>query len=90
MPTYEYKCPKCGIFETEQKITAPALEECPACNSEVKRLISRNVGIVFKGSGFYCTDNRKSEPASSGAACPEAAAASTGGGACAACPNKKD
>ncbi|NLV91656.1 MAG: hypothetical protein GX030_04575 [Firmicutes bacterium] len=60
MPTYEYKCEKCGKFEVEQRITAEPLQTCPTCNSSVQRLISNNVGIIFKGSGFYVTDNRPS------------------------------
>ncbi|MEW6242816.1 MAG: FmdB family zinc ribbon protein [Bacillota bacterium] len=59
MPTYEYRCPKCGDFEVVQRITEDALLHCPACGAPVHRLIGRNIGVVFKGSGFYCTDNRK-------------------------------
>ena len=58
MPTYEYRCSKCGTFETFQRISEPPLDCCPTCQGPVKRLISRNVGIIFKGPGFYCTDNR--------------------------------
>lgn len=58
MPTYEYRCPKCGIFDMVQSITAEPLQECPTCKSPVQRLISGGVGIIFKGSGFYVTDNR--------------------------------
>ncbi len=58
MPIYEYKCPKCGHFEVEQPITAAALETCPKCGKPVKKLISRST-VIFKGSGFYVTDNRK-------------------------------
>lgn len=35
-----------------------ALTTCPTCGGPVKRLISSNVNIIFKGSGFYATDNR--------------------------------
>ena len=57
MPTYEYKCLKCGaVFEVFQKMSDPPLEKCPKCGSEVKRLIGAGAGIVFKGSGFYETD----------------------------------
>jgi putative FmdB family regulatory protein len=56
LPTYEYKCPQCGIFEEFQPISAPALEKCPTCGAEIRRLISRNVAVLYKGSGFYCTD----------------------------------
>ncbi|HET7559373.1 MAG TPA: FmdB family zinc ribbon protein [Limnochordia bacterium] len=59
MPVYEYKCPNCGRFEVTQSIKADALKSCPTCEASVERLISRNVGIIFKGSGFYITDSRK-------------------------------
>ena len=58
MPTYEYKCNKCGVFEYNQSITDPKLAKCPECNSSVKRLISNNVNILFKGSGWHITDYR--------------------------------
>ncbi len=61
MPTYEYDCPKCGRFQYEQRITDPALETCPHCGSPVRRLISRNIGIIFKGSGFHITDYRSED-----------------------------
>jgi len=65
MPIYQYKCETCGKeFEIKQKITEPALTTCPdgICSFESKgkglvhRVISKNVGLVFKGSGFYLTD----------------------------------
>jgi putative FmdB family regulatory protein len=58
LPTYDYLCEKCGAFEEFQPISAPPLDKCPKCNGAVKRLISKNVNIIFKGSGFYTTDNR--------------------------------
>lgn len=58
MPIYEYKCLKCGHFEIEQPITDRALANCPKCGRPVKKLISRST-VIFKGSGFYVTDNRK-------------------------------
>ena len=57
MPTYEYRCLRCGAeFEQFQKMTDEPLEECAECGGEVQRLISRGGGIVFKGAGFYATD----------------------------------
>ncbi|MFO7152860.1 MAG: zinc ribbon domain-containing protein [Bacillota bacterium] len=56
MPVYQYRCEKCGDFEVEQAITESPFEKCPTCGNPVRRLISRNVGIVFKGSGFHITD----------------------------------
>jgi len=58
LPIYEYSCPKCGVFEHIQRVTDPTLETCPHCGQKVKKLIGRNVGIMFKTSGFYSTDNR--------------------------------
>ncbi|MCG2766867.1 MAG: FmdB family zinc ribbon protein [Chloroflexota bacterium] len=60
MPTYQYKCDTCGIeFERKQHFTDKPLEECPECDGRVHRVI-QPVLVVFKGSGFYVTDNRKS------------------------------
>jgi putative FmdB family regulatory protein len=61
MPTYEYRCSKCGVFEMQQKITAPPLEKCPTCGEPVRRLISNNVAIIYNGSGYYTTDNRSQD-----------------------------
>ncbi len=58
MPIYEYKCKNCGLFEVTQKITDEPLKTCPECGGPVKKMISHGIGIVFKGPGFYCTDNR--------------------------------
>ncbi|HAA09602.1 MAG: FmdB family zinc ribbon protein [Syntrophomonadaceae bacterium] len=57
MPIYEYKCSNCGIFEKMQRINEASLTQCPTCGEQVHRVISKNVGIVFKGSGFYTTDS---------------------------------
>ncbi len=57
MPTYEYECKDCKHrFEQFQRITAQPLKTCPECGGTVKRLIGLGAGIIFKGSGFYCTD----------------------------------
>jgi putative FmdB family regulatory protein len=58
MPIYVYQCETCGLtFERRQRMTEPSLEDCPECEGHVHRVI-QPVGIVFKGSGFYVTDNR--------------------------------
>ncbi len=68
MPTYEYACKLCGHhFETFQSITADPLKRCPACHKNgLKRLISGGAGLIFKGTGFYETDYKRSA-ASTGA-----------------------
>ncbi|HCL90718.1 MAG TPA: FmdB family transcriptional regulator [Candidatus Atribacteria bacterium] len=61
MPTYEYKCKKCGnVFEKFQSITAKPIKKCQSCDGEVYRLISKNGNFILKGSGYYSTDNRNS------------------------------
>ena len=58
MPTYQYRCVDCGSeLETVQKFSDPSLTECPECDGTLRKVYSA-VGVVFKGSGFYATDNR--------------------------------
>jgi putative FmdB family regulatory protein len=52
VPTYEYKCGKCGEFETTQKISAPPLSKCPTCGRKVERQIAGTGGFVLKGSNW--------------------------------------
>ena len=60
MPLYTYKCTNCGyVFEARQRMSDNPLEECPVCQGGVRRVIN-SVGVVFKGQGFYVTDNRRS------------------------------
>ena len=59
MPTYTYACKKCEhTFDIQQSITSDALTECPKCKGELKKVFG-NVGVTFKGSGFYRTDSAK-------------------------------
>ena len=59
MPIYEYKCSDCNRrFEVFQRMSEAPLEECEVCQGKLKRLIGTGAGIIFKGSGFYCTDYR--------------------------------
>lgn len=61
MPTYEYSCEKCGRFDEFQRMSDEPLCRCPKCGGPVRRLIGRNINIIFKGSGFYTTDNRSAD-----------------------------
>lgn len=64
MPTYEYRCRDCHApLEVVQSIHDAALTECPQCHGTLRKVFS-NVGVVFKGSGFYRTDNRSKTRAS--------------------------
>ena len=71
MPTYQYVCTNPETkheFEVVQSFSDPAVSVCPECGAPVRKVYG-SVGVVFKGSGFYRTDSRKSEssttPASS-------------------------
>jgi putative FmdB family regulatory protein len=73
MPTYEYACDSCGHqFEQFQSFTESALTECPECKGAIRKVFS-NVGVVFKGSGFYKNDSRSTPAAPTAATTPEAA-----------------
>lgn len=67
MPTYEYRCSNCGHqLEAVQSFSEAALTQCPACGRPDLRKLFGNVGVVFKGSGFYRNDSRnetKNKPA---------------------------
>ena len=61
MPTYQYRCQACANeLEAFQKFTDAPLTDCPDCGGSLRKVFSP-AGIVFKGSGFYATDSRKSK-----------------------------
>jgi putative FmdB family regulatory protein len=61
MPTYEYECLSCKIrFDLFQSMKDDPISVCPECKGKVKRLIGGGLGVIFKGSGFYSTDHKKS------------------------------
>ncbi|WP_168801585.1 FmdB family zinc ribbon protein [Glycomyces buryatensis] len=66
MPVYEYRCKECGFeFDKHQEFSEARLTDCPTC--EVKgslRKVFGNVGVTFKGSGFYRTDSRSTNSSS--------------------------
>ena len=66
MPVYQYLCPKCNMeFDLRQSFDDEAIVTCPNCQNGAQRLFVP-VPIIFKGSGFYVTDNAKrGEPQSS-------------------------
>lgn len=57
MPIYEYACRACEHeFESLQKMSDPALTECPECKAnELFKKISA-AGFRLKGGGWYETD----------------------------------
>lgn len=57
MPTYQYACTECEAqMEVVQKFSDDSLTVCPECEGRLRKVYSA-VGVVFKGSGFYRTDN---------------------------------
>ncbi|MCS6940399.1 MAG: hypothetical protein NZM94_14060, partial [Roseiflexus sp.] len=67
MPTYVYACDACGAqFEQFQSFKDEPLRVCRCGKEGTVRRVFQPVGIVFKGSGWYITDSRKSDSASIG------------------------
>ncbi len=59
MPIYEYECSLCQCrFERKQRFDEEPVAMCPKCKGKARRVLN-SVPIIFKGSGFYVTDNRK-------------------------------
>lgn len=57
MPIYEYECSSCSSrFERRQRFDEEPVASCPKCSGKARRLI-HSVPVIFKGSGFYCTDH---------------------------------
>ena len=78
MPTYEYRCKGCGHeLEVVQSFTDDALTTCEVCGGDLRKLFG-NVGIAFKGSGFYKNDSRGSGSKTPAAATAEGSSSSSG------------
>ena len=81
MPTYSYACTECGNrFDEVQAFSDDALTTCPQCSGRLRKLFG-NVGVVFKGSGFYRNDSReasKSAAATSSSSAPSSNGSSGG------------
>lgn len=62
MPTYQYQCKSCGHeLEEFHSMSEPPLTHCPNCHTEnLVRVMGTGAGLIFKGTGFYLTDYKKS------------------------------
>jgi putative FmdB family regulatory protein len=62
MPTYDYYCKHCDSdMEIFHSMSAPAVTVCPTCKKRgLTRRIGTGAGLIFKGSGFYETDYKRS------------------------------
>ena len=78
MPTYEYRCKSCDHgFEIVQSFSDDALTTCPECEGPLRKVFG-NVGIAFKGSGFYKTDSRSSSGSGSSSSSGSSGSSSEG------------
>ena len=74
MPTYTYECRKCHhTLDVFHPMTANPRVKCPECGGGCKRLLGTGAALIFKGSGFYETDYKKSAKPSDDAAKTDAA-----------------
>lgn len=65
MPIYEYLCPQCSLrYERREGFDASSTQRCPTCGGTARRVFHAPP-VLFKGSGFYVTDNRKGSDGSS-------------------------
>ncbi len=63
MPTYDYRCTRCGDeFAVEQSMLDKPLARCRKCRGKLEKLLPKSLNLIFKGSGFYVTDYKKSGP----------------------------
>ncbi len=59
MPIYTYRCKECGVeFDQHQNFSDLPLTKCPECGKKSLRKVFTPTGIIFKGKGWYATDNR--------------------------------
>jgi putative FmdB family regulatory protein len=64
MPIYEYECGSCHHrFDLKQGFHDKPQAACPQCSKKARRVF-HPAPIIFKGSGFYVTDHKGSNPAS--------------------------
>ena len=67
MPIYAYACSACGFRQDIlQKLSDPALTECPSCHQAHFSKQLTAPGFVLKGSGWYVTDFRDNGTKKSG------------------------
>ncbi len=65
MPVYEYRCARGHEYERVEGFDAPSQHPCPHCGGSSRRRLSLPA-VIFKGSGFYSTDNRRTRSGGNG------------------------
>jgi len=72
VPIYEYECDSCQYhFEEKQGFDDAPVANCPKCEGIAHRVFLP-APIIFKGAGFYTTDNRGNGDADSDSKSDEA------------------
>ena len=65
MPTYDYRCEKCGVFEIVHKMSDDDKTKCPTCGSQIEKLISSSrmptSGVIVKDKGYYHPFSKKKD-----------------------------
>ncbi len=70
MPFFEYRCNDCkGKFEIFTMANKPDNTSCTLCKSNRTHKIISPAGIIFRGSGFYINDSKKSSQSDTGKEC---------------------
>lgn len=69
MPIYSYRCSSCGKeYDAFKSFDDSDKDDiCPSCGAVSKRMITEPGAVIYKGTGYYCTDNSHS----SGCNCAE-------------------
>lgn len=63
MPLYDYQCDKCNhVFEVTKKFSDPGPDACPKCGAANPRRAISATSFQLKGSGWYVTDYKGSNP----------------------------
>lgn len=63
MPIYSYKCTKCGKEYDKMRpfSDSDSSDICPNCGGEARRVFTEPGAVIYKGTGYYCTDHPHSE-----------------------------
>jgi putative FmdB family regulatory protein len=81
VPTYSYACTECdNRFDVVQAFSEDALTTCEKCSGRLRKVFG-NVGVVFKGSGFYRNDSREAAKSSITSSSSSASSSSSSEGA---------
>ena len=80
MPIYAYKCASCGhAKDVLQKVSDPALTDCPECGKATFAKQLTAAGFQLKGSGWYATDFKGSASSAPAASSSDSQSESSGG-----------